>query len=410
MPEERAQARPAESATRRGYRASRKRRRLGVKPGDGSLNGFVQKDIMTSMRSSSRTLSLEHGPGFAPALRRTALGVLVASIMLAPACAPSRTAGQRQGATASAPTTRSIVLRLEPNELEEVRLDEAQAAAESEDYETALRIFKDLLHENPTLVDAYTGMGTVLEEKGDLELAESAYGRASKLDPQDFPAASGHGRVLEALGQVKQAIRAFQRALVIRPADLDANLAMARLLMTTGQADGAIAFAERATRLDPSNGYAHLSLARAYSRAGRGKDAIREYEIACELIEPPADVMMALVNAYAAEKRYQEAANAAEALTRTSASAAAYERLGWALFRLSEFAKSDEAYRKSIELDPEYWPALNGVGVNALNVWIKNGKDPNDPLRDEARLMLQRSLRANANQPKVAALLLKYRL
>jgi hypothetical protein len=43
-------------------------------------------------------------------------------------------------------------------------------------------------------------------------------------------------------------------------------------------------------------------------------------------------------------------------------------------------------------------------------VWIKNGKDPNDPLRDEARLMLQRSLRANADQPKVAALLLKYRL
>ena len=166
---------------------------------------------MSSMRSSSLTLSLEHGPGFAPALRRTALGVLVASIMLAPACAPSRTAGQRQGATASAPTTRSIVLRLEPNELEEVRLDEAQEAAEGEDYETALRIFKDLLHENPTLVDAYTGMGTVLEQKGDLELAESAYGRASKLDPQDFPAASGHGLVLEALGQVKQAIRAFPR-------------------------------------------------------------------------------------------------------------------------------------------------------------------------------------------------------
>lgn len=365
---------------------------------------------MSFMRSSRRALSLARDPGSGFALQRVGLGTLVGAVLLASACAPSRTAGQRQGATASAPSQRSIVLRLEPNEVEEIRLDAAQQAAETEDYETALRIFKDLLHENPTLVDAYTGMGSVLEEKGDLELAEAAYGRAGKLDPQDFSAASGHGRVLEALGQAKQAIRAFQRALVIRPADLDANLAMARLLLATGQADGAIAFAERATRLEPTNGYAHLSLARSYSKAGRGKEAIREYEIACELIEPPADVMLALVNAYAAEKRYQEAANAAEALTRTSPSAAAYERLGWSLFRLSEFAKSDEAYRKSIEIDPAYWPALNGVGVNALNVWIKNGKDPNDPLRDEARLMLQRSLRANQDQPKVAALLMKYRL
>ena len=365
---------------------------------------------MRFMCSSNPTFFLACDPGPGVALRRTALAVVVASAVVAAGCAPSRTAGQRQGATASAPATRSIVLRLEPNEVEEIRLEEAQKAAEGEDYETALRIFKDLLNENPTLVDAYTGMGTVLEEKGDLELAEAAYGRAGRLDPQDFTAASGHGRVLEALGQVKQAVRAFQRALVIRPADLDANLAMARLLLATGQAEGSIAFAERATRLEPTNGYAHLSLARAYSKAGRGKEAIREYEIACELIEPPADVMLALVNAYAAEKRYQEAANAAEALTRTSPSAAAYERLGWSLFRLGEFAKSDEAYRKSIELDAEYWPALNGVGVNALNVWIKNGKDPNDPLRDEARLMLQRSLRANPDQPKVAALLLKYRL
>ena len=368
------------------------------------------KEDMSSMRLNRPSVQLPRSAHGRLAVSMPVCGLLAALILASAACAPTRTAGQRQGTTASAPGQRELVLRLEPNELEEVRIDEAATAAESEDYETALRIFKDLLSENPTLVDAYTGMAGVLEETGDLELAEAAYGRAGKLDPQDFAAASGHGRVLEALGEVKQAIRAFQRALVIRPSDLDANLAMARLLLSTGQVDGSVAFAERAIKLDPSNGYAHLSLARAYAKAGRGGDAIREYETASELIEPPADVVLALVNAYASEKRYQEAANAAEALTRTSPSAVAFERLGWSLFRLSEFAKSDEAYRKSIELDPAYWPALNGVGVNALNLWIQGGKNPDDPLRDEARLMLQRSLRANPDQPKVAALLLKYRL
>ena len=341
------------------------------------------------------------------ALMQQSLAVVVLAALVCGGCAPKRVIGSR---SAMAPVQDRPVLRLEANEAEAARLEVAGEAVEAEDYETALRVFRDLLNENPTLVDAYTGMAGVLEQTGDLELAESAYGRATRLDPTDFSAASGHGRVLEALGQLKQAVRAFQRALVTRPTDLDSNLAMARLMLATGQADAAVAFAERATRLDPANGFAHLWLARAYSKVGRGKDAIREYETACELIEPPADVMMALVNAYAAEKRYQEAANAAEALIRTSPSAAAHERLGWSLFRLGEFAESDKAYRQSIELDAEYWPALNGVGVNALNAWIKAGKDPNDPLRDEARLMLQRSLRANPDQPKVAALLMKYRL
>jgi tetratricopeptide (TPR) repeat protein len=346
------------------------------------------------------------------AARSLALGT-VAGSLLAAGCAsrsapPSASTG---GVSPVTPVTQvRPQLRIEPNEAEANRLADARAAADSEDYDTALRIFRELLQDNPTLAPAYTGIGEVLENKGEIELAEPAYARAVSLDPTDFTAMSGHGRVLEALGRSKEAIRALQRALTIRPRDLASNLAMSRLLLLSDQTDGAIAFAERAIRVDPASGPAHLALARAYSKAGRGPEAIREYETACELIDPPVDVMFALVNAYAAEKRYREAANAAEALTRTAPSAAAYERLGWSLFRLNEFDASDTAYRKSIELDPAYWPALNGVGVNALNNWIKNGKNPDDPLRDEARAMLQRSLRANGDQPKVAALLLKYRL
>ena len=337
----------------------------------------------------------------------TALGALsgCATRSQAPGSGPSaaRTSGGPKQGTAP-------VLRIEPTAAEETRLADARAAAESDDYETALRIFRELLEENPTLADAYTGMAGVLEDKGELELAEPAYARAVALDPGDFNALAGHGRVLEALGRAKDAIRSLQRALTIRPRDMDSNIAMSRLLLAGGQNEGAVAFAERAIRIDPQNGFAHLALARAYSKAGRGPDSIREYETACELVEPPEEVMLALVNAYAQEKRYREAANAAEALTRTKPSAGAYERLGWALFRLNEFEPSNAAYLKSIELDPAYWPSLNGAGVNALNAWIKGGKRPDDPLRDEARGLLQRSMKANPDQPKVAALLLKYRL
>ncbi len=304
----------------------------------------------------------------------------------------------------------SMPLQTKPTPAQASRLAAAREAAAKEDYEAALRVFRELLQENPTLADAYTGMGTVLERRGELTLAEPAYARATALDPSDFTAASGHGRVLEALGRVKDAILAYQRALMIRPRDLESNLALSRLMSLTEQSDSAVVFAERAVKIDPQSGPAHLQLARALTKAGRTADSIREYEAACELVEPPAEVMFALVNAYATEKRYREASNAAEALTRAAPSAPAFERLGWAYFRLGEFANSDTAYRKAIELDPAYWPALNGVGVNALNGWLQAGKPDDDAQRHQARTMLQRSLRANPDQPKVAALLMKYQL
>lgn len=347
-----------------------------------------------------------------PAGGVAALGI--AASILAAGCASRSTVGTEgprpsSSATGSVPTARPAAA-VEPTPAEQARLDDARAATAGEDYDTALRIFRELLEDNPMLADAYVGMGAALEGKGDLELAEPAYARAAMLDPADFDAASGYSRVLEALGRTREAIRSLQRALTIRPRDLESNLAMSRILLATGQDSGALAFAERAVRIDPQSGAAHFALARAYAAAGRGSDAIREYETACELVDPPVDALFALVNAYAADKRYQEAANAAEALCRSFPSAAAFERLGWAKFRLNDFKGSDEAYRRSIELDAAYWPALNGVGVNALNEWIKGGKLADDPRRDEARQMLQRSLKANPDQPKVVSLLMKYRL
>lgn len=333
--------------------------------------------------------------------------IAVSSGCVTTSSAPSKGAAPQLSTDGQAVAAPAVA---QPTEAEAARLAAAGEAAKKEEYESALRAFRELLAENPTLAGAYTGIGDVYERKGDLELAEPAYARAVALDPGDFLAVSSHGRVLEALGRVRDSVFAYQRALTIRPRDVDSNLAMSRLMVLTEQPGSAVIFAERAVTIDPQSGRAHLQLARALSKAGRGTEAIKEYETSCELVEPPSEVMLTLVNEYAKAKRYQEAANAADALTRSAPSAAAYERLGWALFRLNQFDRSDVAYRKAIEIDAAYWPALNGAGVNALNAWVKAGKPADDPRRTEARDMLRRSIKANPDQPKVAALLLKYQL
>ncbi|MFM7260053.1 MAG: tetratricopeptide repeat protein, partial [bacterium] len=146
------------------------------------------------------------------AARSLALGTVAGSLLAAGCASRSAPLSASSGATGPGvvPVTQvRPLMRIEPNEVEAARLADAQSAADAEDYDTALRIFRELLQDNPTLAPAYTGIGEALENKGEIELAEPAYARAVSLDPTDFTAMSGHGRVLEALGRTKEAIRAL---------------------------------------------------------------------------------------------------------------------------------------------------------------------------------------------------------
>jgi len=286
-------------------------------------------------------------------------------------------------------------------------LVEANAASESGDYQDALLLFRDLLSENPTLVDAHLGLGRTYERMGDLDKAEPPYARAASLDSENFDAQLGHARVLAGLHRYKEAVRAFHRALVIRPENIEANVGMAMTYLKEGQATEALVFAQKAVELASADGEARVNLAVALERLGRNEEAIAAYETALELVEPRADLLTSLINLYAAEKRLVEAVNAANELIRVAPSANAYERLGWALFRTGDYAKSADAYRKGIQIDPSHWPSYNGVATNALNKWLTSGRS-DDAARVEARTSFQRSLQINPDQPKVVAIMTRY--
>jgi hypothetical protein len=62
-----------------------------------------------------------------------------------------------------------------------------------------------------------------------------------------------------------------------------------------------------------------------------------------------------------------------------------------------------------VDIDAAHWPALNGVGVNALNTWLLSDKS-NAQAKLEARDAFRQSLRVNPDQQRVVKLLLNYSL
>jgi superkiller protein 3 len=295
------------------------------------------------------------------------------------------------------------------SESQQEKLQQANAAKESGDYEAALAMFEDLLSENPAITTAYLGIGDIYVLQENYEKAEPAYARAARLEPRNFDAQYGHGLALQMLNRLVEAVKAYHRALTINPENAKANLNLATTYLQMNEAQSAVAFAEKAVEIEPSNGSARINLGAALEQVGRTSEAIDQYLVAMDLVEDTPPLMINLINALGKEKRYREAVNTAENLIRIDPSANAYERLGWCYFKLSDFEKSSAAYREAVKLDPNHWQSHNGIGVNALNKWMLSKKRDRDAA-SEARDAFRRSLQVNPDQQKLITLMSNYGL
>jgi superkiller protein 3 len=297
----------------------------------------------------------------------------------------------------------------EPTSEQSERIEAAKAAREAGEYDTALSIFGEILAENPTVTVAYLGIGDIHMDLREYAKAEPAYARAARLEPRNFDAQYGHGLALQMLERFVEAVRAYHRALTIQPEHVEANLNLATTYLEMKDPNRAVVFAEKAVESGLDNGPARANLGAIYEQLGRDAEAIDAYIAAIELMGNQPPLLMNLINALSRESRYREAANTAEVLTRIEPTAAAYERLGWCLFKLREYDDSLAAYREAVDIDPEHWPALNGIGVNSLNSWLLS-KQRDEQAKASAGDAFRRSVRINPDQPKVVQLLLKYSL
>ena len=271
----------------------------------------------------------------------------------------------------------------------------------------ALQQFILAIEENPTLTPAYMGMADVYSERGEYAAAEVGYRKATELEPSNFDAQFNHGRVLQILNRLSEAIRAYVRALSIRPNDFNANLSLATAYLQIGEPRQALFYAQHAVELDTRAPAAREILGAVYSAIGRHNDAVREYQAAAELMELTPDLLLNLADSLGKARRYREMLNTLDQLVRLSPSAAAYERLGYAHFRLNELDAALEAFEEAVRLDPNHYPALNGVGVCLLNEYILSDRQDLAARKDAVRA-LRRSLQIKRDQPRIVELLSRY--
>jgi len=289
----------------------------------------------------------------------------------------------------------------------EVLVATAETAIRRGDRERAIAELTRAIEINPTLTKAHMTLADVHRADGDYALAETSYRRAAELEPQNFDAQYYDGLMLHLMERLTEAVRAYLRALAVRPNDFDANLKLAGAYYQLDETGPALEYAEKAARVNPRSGEAKFQLGAIYAARGDHASAVREYQQAAELLPLTPELLLNLAESLGKVGRYGEMANTLGQVIRTDPSAAAFERLGFAHWRLEEYEQAHADFEESLRREPDYYPALNGLGVSFLRRW-KASEEVDSTARSEGLRMLRRSLQVRRDQPKVLDLLSRY--
>jgi tetratricopeptide (TPR) repeat protein/mono/diheme cytochrome c family protein len=217
----------------------------------------------------------------------------------------------------------------------------------------ALRVYDDVLRQEPTNVAALTGRGDAHRQLGDQGRAVADYTAALRQEPNSATLHNNRGLALKLKGDADAALADFNRAL-----QLDPRLAVAyhnRGTVYHGQGDFERALADytEALRLEPRSALVYNNRGLAHFEKGDTDPAIADFDQALRL---DARFAVAFNNrglAYSRKGDYRRAvADFTAALRLDDKLAKAYYNRGVAYEKLGDQARATADRAKALQLDP----------------------------------------------------------
>jgi spermidine synthase len=236
-----------------------------------------------------------------------------------------------------------------------------------QDYEDAIRRFRQVLAIDPRHASAYIHLGVSYAAQGKFAASIASYQRAKDLQ------ADLAGVVGQSIDLVERLWRAKQH-----PDDPAAQTRLGELYASDGRFDRAIECFEKATALDPHSPQTFFTLARSYEAEERDADALRAYERGLTI--NPTDAQARNNREKLAIKRALDLGIHVELpfgedgfLTIDPSSATSYYQLGLRYLRNDEADPAVLALRRAIVLQPDHDGAqlFLGLAYTSLGVLDK---------------------------------------
>ena len=180
----------------------------------------------------------------------------------------------------------------------------------------------------------------------------------------------GYGRsTLAAHGQIMQAIDALSKALQLNPDSARVHSNLGSLFIKQGNLEKALYHNKEALRLDPQLVEAHNNMGIVLMREGKLEAAISQFREALQIDPNFKPAANSLRSALAIQRELEsEVSKLSKLLQDNPESAELHFQLGNLFFRQGDRRQAIQQYKKALELDPEFLPALNNLAlVTAAN-------------------------------------------
>ncbi len=288
------------------------------------------------------------------------------------------------------------------------RLEAGERAMAAQNLSAALAEFQAAVRLDPQLADAHEQLGLAYKQAGRLEDAADSLESAARLDPQSFVTMFELGEVYRLLKRAAQAVRAYAAACALQPGNFDVRYRLASTCHEMGDLKRATEAYREALAIEPNHAHAWSNLGAAHDALGAHYEAINAYKrsLECDVNQPV--VLVNLATVYLNQERFGTARATLEKAAQLAPNLAiAQERLGYCLWREQRLAEAAECYRRAMSLDRGSAQAYAGFGVVRMTQYLSNSSQVS--LRDEAVESWHRSLELQPEQPKLRALIEKYR-
>ncbi|EMP39158.1 hypothetical protein UY3_03528 [Chelonia mydas] len=242
----------------------------------------------------------------------------------------------------------------------------------------AIEHYRHALRLKPDFIDGYINLAAALVAAGDMEGAVQAYVSALQYNPDLYCVRSDLGNLLKALGRLEEA-----KAVTLDPNFLDAYINLGNVLKEARIFDRAVAAYLRALSLSPNHAVVHGNLACVYYEQGLIDLAIDTYRRAIELQPHFPDAYCNLANAlkekgsvfpeFAAahsnlasvlqqQGKLQEALmHYKEAIRISPTFADAYSNMGNTLKEMQDVQGALQCYTRAIQINPAFADAHSNL-------------------------------------------------
>jgi tetratricopeptide (TPR) repeat protein len=269
---------------------------------------------------------------------------------------------------------------------------------QSGDLQEAERLYRQILQEEPSLADAHSYLGVLLQAVGRGQEALACFEQVVLLNPDQANAHNNLGNAFRCQGRLEEAVACLRQALRLNPQHAYAHNNLGAALLDQGHRALAIECYRQALRLDPAFANAHYNLGSALAAEGQPAEAVECFRQALRFNPGLVDAHNNLGNLLKDQGHIAEAIECyREALRINPHDIKAHNNLGVALRDHGNLAEALECFRQALTIDPREAEVHNNLGIAFM--WLGQLEESLEQFElalrihpDHKRALLNRSL------------------